>query len=132
MKYASCVIWNNGTMEKESEDSHESNKLKCLYETGLHKIFDAREMEQEKTNHISSKNTVDFMTSIREIYSPQQLSMLSNTSYKLTRLMTPSTITSTKVSELISVMEVLRLHLPLLSTLMGIYVSFIPRLFQDH
>ena len=45
---------------------------------------------RKRLSHISSKNTVDFMTSIREIYSPQRLSMLSNTLHKLTPLMTPS------------------------------------------
>ena len=77
-------------------------------------------------------NTADFMTSIQEIYSPRELLILSKTLDKLTRLITSSTTTTpTKVSELISVMEVLRLHLPLLSTLMGIYISFMPNLIQD-
>jgi len=77
-------------------------------------------------------NTADFMTSILEIYSPRELLILSKTLDKLTRLITSSTTTTpTKVSELISVMEVLRLHLPLLSTLMGIYISFMPNLIQD-
>ena len=71
------------------------------------------------------------MTSLQEIYSPQQLMTLSKTFGKLARLATTSNTTSPKASELISVMEVLRLHLPLLSSMIGIYVSFMPRLFQD-
>ena len=73
MKYASYVIWNNGTMEKESEDSHGYNKLKCLYETGLHKIFDAREIEQEKTGicertHTNREDNTELDTFIDRIY----------------------------------------------------------------
>jgi hypothetical protein len=91
-----------------------------------------RKSSRKNQSHISEANTADFMTSILEIYSPRELLMLSKTLDKLTRLITSSTTTTpTKVSELISVMEVLRLHLPLLSTLMGIYISFMPKLIQD-
>ena len=92
-----------------------------------------RKSSRKNQSHISEANTADFMTSIQEIYSPRELLILSKTLDKLTRLITSSstTTTPTKVSELISVMEVLRLHLPLLSTLMGIYISFMPNLIQD-
>jgi hypothetical protein len=81
--------------------------------------------------HISSVNTTDFITSIQKIYSPEELLTLSKTLAKLTNLIRPPLTTPPKVSELISVMEILRLHLPLLSTLIGLYVSFFPKLFQD-
>lgn len=87
--------------------------------------------QAEKWSPISRKNTTDFMASIYEIYSPQQLMTLSKTFDKLTRLVAQSNTTHPKVSELISVMEVLRLHLPLLSILMGIYVSYLLILSQD-
>ena len=91
-----------------------------------------KKSSRKNQSHISEANTADFMTSILEIYSPRELLILSKTLDKLTRLITSSTTTTpTKVSELISVMEVLRLHLPLLSTLMGIYISFMPNLIQD-
>jgi hypothetical protein len=91
-----------------------------------------RKSSRKNKGHISEANTADFMTSIQEIYSPRELSMLSKTLDKLTRLITSSstTTTPTKVSELIFVMEVLRLHL--LSTLIGIYISFMPKLVQDY
>jgi hypothetical protein len=93
-----------------------------------------KKSSRKNQSHISKMNTADFMTSIQEIYSPRELLILSKTLDKLTRLITSSstTTTPTKVSELISVMEVLRLHLPLLSTLMGIYISFMPKLIQDY
>jgi hypothetical protein len=91
-----------------------------------------RKSSRKRQGDISRENTADFMTSMQEIYSPEELLTLSKTLSKLTHLIRPSnTAAPPKVSELISIMEVLRLHLPLLSTLMGIYVSFLPKLFQD-
>ena len=65
------------------------------------------------------------MTSLQEIYSPQQLLMLSKTFGKLTRLVTPSNTTPPKVSKLISVMEVLRLHFTVTKHING-YLRVIP------
>jgi len=76
-------------------------------------------------------NTADFITSILKIYSPEEILTLSKTLAKLTNLIRLPITTPPKVSELIPVMEILRLHLPLLSTLIGLYVSFFPKLFQD-
>ena len=95
------------------------------------KYVSRRKSSRKNQSHISIENTADFMASIQEIYSPEMLSTLSKTLDKLARLITPSNTAPPKVSELISVMEVLRLHLPLLSTLTGIYLSFLPLLFQD-
>jgi len=90
-----------------------------------------RKSSRKKEVHTSSVNTADFMTSIQKIYSPEELLTLSKTLAKLTNLIRPPITTPPKVSELIPVMEILRLHLPLLSTLIGLYVSFFPKLFQD-
>jgi hypothetical protein len=100
-------------------------------------LYSIRYMSRRKSSgkrqgDISRENTADFMTSMKEIYSPEELLTLSKTLSKLTHLIRPSnTAAPPKVSELISIMEVLRLHLPLLRTLMSIYVSFLPRLFQN-
>ena len=80
--------------------------------------------EKEESN-ISRGNIADFMTSLQEIYSPQQLLMLSKTFGKLTRLVTPSNTTPPKVSKLISVMEVLRLHFTVTKHING-YLRVIP------
>ena len=90
-----------------------------------------RKSSRKKEVNTSSVNTADFMTSIQEIYSPEELLTLSKTLAKLTYLIRPPIATPPKVSELIPVMEILRLHLPLLSRLIGLYVSFFPKLFQD-
>jgi hypothetical protein len=90
-----------------------------------------RKSSRKKEAHTSRVNTADFMTSIQKIYSPEELLTLSKTLAKLTNLIRPPITTPPKVSELIPVMEILRLHLPLLSTLIGLYVSFFPKLFQD-
>jgi hypothetical protein len=85
-----------------------------------------RKSSRKKEVHTSSVNTADFMTSIQKIYSPEELLTLSKTLAKLTNLIRPPITTPPKVWELIPVMEILRLHLPLLSTLIGLYVSFFP------
>jgi hypothetical protein len=73
-----------------------------------------RKSSRKRQGDISRENTADFMTSMQEIYSPEELLTLSKTLDKLARLITPSNTGPPKVSELISVMEVLRLHLQLL------------------
>ena len=90
-----------------------------------------KKSSRKNQSHISEANTADFMTSIQKIYSPEELLTLSKTLAKLTNLIRPPITTPPNVSELIPVMEILRLHLPLLSTLIGLYVSFFPKLFQD-
>jgi hypothetical protein len=93
--------------------------------------FEFRKSSRKTQSPISGENTADFLTSIQKIYSPEELLTLPRTFAKLTHLIRPSTAALPKVSDLISVMEVLRLHLPLLRTLMSIYVSLLPRLFQN-
>jgi hypothetical protein len=93
--------------------------------------FEFRKSSRKTQSPISGENTADFLTSIQKIYSPEELLILPRTFAKLTHLIRPSTAALPNVSDLISVMEVLRLHLPLVSTLNGIYVSYLPILSQD-